>query len=91
MSKINSPEGLLELIEKQVEPLNPPVKSFENSITRSTPFRVLISVLISSRTKDEVTKPASERLFSLAENPDDILKLGSDKVSELIYPVGFFR
>ncbi|MEN8154578.1 MAG: endonuclease III [Acidobacteriota bacterium] len=91
MPEKSSPESILELIEKQVEPLNPPVKSFENSITRSTPFRILISVLISSRTKDDVTKPASERLFSLAETPEDILKLGEERVSKLIYPVGFFR
>ena len=90
MRKKYLPEVLLELIEKQVEPLNPPVKSFEKSI-RSSPFRILISVLISSRTKDEVTKPASERLFSVADKPEDILKLGSERVSELIYPVGFFR
>ncbi len=90
MSKIDSPASLIELIEKQVDPLDPPVKSFEKSI-RSSPFRILISVLISSRTKDEVTKSASERLFSIADKPEDILKLGADRVSELIYPVGFFR
>ena len=33
------------------------------------PFRVLVSTIISLRTKDEVTITASERLFAAAETP----------------------
>jgi len=82
--------NILSSIKKTTDPLNPPVESFEKSI-RSTPLRILISILISSRTKDKVTMGASERLFSIADTPEKILNLGEKKVSELIYPVGFFR
>ena len=34
-----------------------------------TPFHVLISCILSLRTKDEVTGPASQRLFALADTP----------------------
>ena len=40
-------------------------------ISRSgSPFRVLVSTLISLRTRDEVTEAASDRLFALADDPD---------------------
>lgn len=81
---------ILSSIKKLTDPLAPPVQSFEKSI-RSTPLRILISVLLSSRTKDGVTMGASERLFSAADTPEKILGLGEGKIAELIYPVGFFR
>ena len=81
---------IIGLIKKMTEPLDPPVRRFENSI-RSTPLRILLSVLISSRTKDEVTMGASIRLFAEADTPEKILSLGEEKISRLIYPVGFYR
>ena len=55
------------------------------------PYKVLISCLISLRTKDEVTEKASEKLFEKAANPFDMIKLSPEKISELIYPAGFYR
>lgn len=55
------------------------------------PFRVLISCLLSLRTKDEVTGRASARLFRRADTPQTILKLREGTIARLIYPVGFYR
>jgi endonuclease-3 len=55
------------------------------------PFRILISCLLSLRTKDEVTGQASGRLFARAHTPADILKLREATIARLIYPVGFYR
>ena len=55
------------------------------------PFRILVSTVISLRTKDEVTLKASERLFKHANSPDKLKKLSEDKISRLIYPAGFYR
>lgn len=55
------------------------------------PFKVLIGCILSLRTKDEVTFPASQRIFSLAGSPEDIVKLSEDEISVAIYPVGFYR
>ncbi len=90
MKKKSSPEKLLQIIENHIRDLQPPVNAFENSI-RTTPFRILISVLLSSRTKDGVTLKASKALFGAADSPEKMLKLGADKISRLIYPVGFYR
>ena len=56
-----------------------------------SPFLVLISCLLSLRTQDATTLPASERLFKLADNPRDMLKLSVGEIERVIYPVGFYR
>ena len=59
--------------------------------TSHDPFRVLISTVLSLRTKDETTAEASRRLFALADNPEDMLGLSEKEIAEAIYPVGFYR
>ena len=56
-----------------------------------SPFKVLISCLISLRTKDEVTALASARLFARAQTPEAMVGLPVDEISQLIYPAGFYR
>jgi endonuclease-3 len=84
------PARVLRTIEKFIAPLAPPVASFEKSI-RSTPFRILISVLLSARTQDPVTEKAAARLFAAAPTPETMARLSLEQVSRLIYPVGFYR
>jgi len=55
------------------------------------PFRILISCLISLRTKDEVTAEASARLFRLATAPRSMADLPSATIARAIYPAGFYR
>lgn len=55
------------------------------------PFTILISTLISLRTKDEVTAEAAERLFRLAGSPAEMLTLAPETISQAIYPAGFYR
>jgi endonuclease-3 len=58
---------------------------------REKPFKVLISTILSQRTKDEVTIEASKRLFKIADSPKKILKLSKEKIAKIIYPVGFYK
>ena len=55
------------------------------------PFVILISTLLSLRTKDEVTAVATERLLALASTPAEMLKIPLTKIEKTIYPVGFYR
>ena len=80
----------LRTINKFITPLSPPVFAFESSI-RSTPFRILVSVLLSARTQDPVTEKAAARLFAAAATPETMARLSHEQVSRLIYPVGFYR
>ena len=60
------------------------------SMTKS-PFMVLISCLLSLRTKDKVTAEASNKLFKLADNPEKMLGLSIKNIEKAIYPVGFYK
>ena len=55
------------------------------------PFQVLVSCLISLRTKDEVTGAASARLFRLARTPRTMVDLPASTIARTIYPAGFYR
>lgn len=55
------------------------------------PFQVLISCLISLRTKDQVTAEASARLFHLAKTPHAMAALPVERIAQSIYPAGFYR
>ena len=55
------------------------------------PFRILIGCILSLRTKDEITYPATERLFSMARDPEGMLRLTHAAIAKAIYPVGFYR
>lgn len=55
------------------------------------PFLVLISCILSLRTKDAVSLAASQRLFSHAQTPQKLLSLPSQTIEKLIYPTGFYR
>jgi len=59
--------------------------------TARDPFRILIGCLLSLRTKDETTGPASARLFALADTPAGILALPARTIERAIFPVGFYR
>ncbi|MBI4961954.1 MAG: endonuclease III [Desulfomonile tiedjei] len=58
---------------------------------RRDPFDVLISTILSLRTKDEVTRQAAIRLLGKARNPEQILALPESEIAALIYPVGFYK
>lgn len=55
------------------------------------PFRILVSTILSLRTKDEVTAAASERLFAIADTAREIAALDSRRIARAIYPVGFYK
>lgn len=58
---------------------------------KCSPFQILISTLLSLRTKDETTAVADKKLFDLASTPEEMLKLSKEKIIKAIYPVGFYR
>ena len=58
---------------------------------RRDPWAVLVSTIISLRTKDEVTLTASKKLLEKADTPKKLQSLKEEKVAELIYPAGFYR
>lgn len=58
---------------------------------RHDPFEVLVGTLISLRTRDEVTVPATRRLMALARKPAQLEKLAVQAIERAIYPAGFYH
>lgn len=80
---------VIDVLEKTVTQWKEPVVG--EIAKTNDPFRVLISTILSLRTKDETTREASRRLFGIAMTPESLLKLGSDAIEKAIYPVGFYK
>lgn len=55
------------------------------------PYIVLICCILSLRTNDKITIKSAKRMLSAAKTPEDMIKLSSDELAELIYPVGFYQ
>ena len=81
---------VIRLLEKEVAKWELPIVS-SLAEEHSGPFPILISTILSLRTKDEVTAIAAERLLALARTPEEMLKLSEGKIIKAIYPVGFYR
>jgi endonuclease-3 len=70
--------------------IEPPVVTLIAQQARD-PFRVLVSTILSARTKDDVTAAASARLFAVASDPASVAALPVRRLERLIFPVGFYR
>jgi endonuclease-3 len=68
----------------------PSVSTVAERYTRD-PWAVLVSTILSLRTKDEVTIEASARLLARAPGPEELLRLREETVAKLAYPAGFYR
>jgi len=55
------------------------------------PFKVLISTILSSRTKDDTTYKASNRLFNEYKNPKELSQAKVVNIRRLIKPVAFYK
>ena len=55
------------------------------------PWAVLVSTIISLRTKDEVTLAASGRLLQKAGSPAELDRMKEENIAKMIYPAGFYR
>ena len=80
----------IKLLKAQNRLFNIPAVTQISNKSRS-PFMVLISCILSLRTKDNTTMQASERLFNLARKPEGMKALSIQTIEKTIYPVGFYR
>jgi endonuclease III len=81
---------IIRLLEEELKKEGLPIVS-QMAEEHRNPFELLISTLLSLRTKDEVTAVAAKRLFALASTPEGMLQLSEEQIQKAIYPVGFYR
>ena len=55
------------------------------------PYLVLIACILSLRTNDKTTYPATLRMLELAKTPKEIKKVKVEDLANAIYPVGFYE
>lgn len=55
------------------------------------PYLVLIACILSLRTNDRTTYPATLRMLKLAKTPEEMMKVSVEDLEKAIYPVGFYK
>lgn len=86
---MSSIDLVLKAIGRQVTSLEVPRVAQESR--KKDPFRILVSCILSLRTKEIITTQASKTLLREVRTPKELLALSQKKIEKLIYPVGFYR
>ena len=55
------------------------------------PYVVLIACILSLRTNDVTTYPATMKMLQLASTPQEMMNVDEEELAETIYPVGFYK
>lgn len=82
-------DRIIPILKKEIRKYQMPIVS--EVALRNDPFRVLISCILSLRTKDETTAGASKRLFAKAPTAKKLAAMPVRDIEKLIYPVGFYK
>ncbi|MEO0280333.1 MAG: endonuclease III [candidate division WOR-3 bacterium] len=85
-----SPCDLFLKIEEYSKNLKVPLVTLI-ALKRRSDFSTLISAILSSRTKDEVTGRVMENFLKRVKDFNDLKKLKIKEIEKLIYPVGFYK
>ena len=81
-------DKIVKLLKDAKQPQSEFVKlmdSFKN------PYLVLIACILSLRTNDKTTYPATLRMLELAKTPKEMKNVSVEDLSKAIYPVGFYE
>lgn len=84
-------EKIVAILRRATHKLVPPASCSIVARYGRDPFLVLIGCILSLRTKDTVSLPASCRLFEQVKTPQGMLALSHEAIASTIYPVGFYR
>lgn len=81
-------DKIVENLEKSKQKRSDFVNLME---TFQDPYLVLISCILSLRTNDRTTYPATLRMLKLAKTPQKMMKISEEDLINAIYPVGFYK
>lgn len=83
--------AIISIMQSATKDMTPPAATTVVTHYGRNPFLVLVSCILSLRTKDAVSLASSHRLFAHAQTPRSILGLSQQAIEKLIYPTGFYR
>ena len=78
----------VKILEDAKQPQSDFVKLMDNF---KAPYLVLIACILSLRTNDTTTYPATLRMLELAKTPQEMIKVTEEDLAKAIYPVGFYK
>ena len=81
-------DKIVETLKKAKQPRSEFVELMENF---NDPYLVLIGCILSLRTNDKTTYPATLRMLELAKTPAQMSKVSPKDLAKAIYPVGFYE
>ncbi len=88
MTKITDIDKVVENLTNANQPKSDFVLLMDNY---KDPYLVLISCILSLRTNDKTTYPATLRMLKLAKTPQQMMKINVEDLEKAIYPVGFYK
>lgn len=80
--------SVVKLLEDAKQPQSDFVKLMDNF---KDPYLVLIACILSLRTNDRTTYPATLRMLELARTPEEMMGVNEEELAKAIYPVGFYK
>ena len=81
-------DKVVEILQQAEQPRSNFVQLME---TFHNPYLVLIGCILSLRTNDKTTYPATLRMLKLAKTPEDMMNINVEDLEQAIYPVGFYK
>ena len=82
----------IDIIVKKLKEANQKKSEFVNLMdTFNDPYLVLIGCILSLRTNDKTTYPATLRMLKLAKTPKEMARVNVKDLAKAIYPVGFYE
>ena len=82
---------MIKIVEN-LQKANQPRSEFVNLMEEfRNPYLVLIACILSLRTNDKTTYPATLRMLELAKTPQEMMNISEDDLANAIYPVGFYK
>lgn len=80
-----------KIVEKLIEAKQPRREFVQLMEEFQNPYLVLIACILSLRTNDLTTYPATLRMLEIGKEPKDFAYCDVEKLEKAIYPVGFYK
>lgn len=80
--------NIVDILIKAEQPQSDFVKLMDSF---KDPYLVLIACILSLRTNDRTTYPATLRMLDLASTPESMMSVCEEDLAKAIYPVGFYK
>ncbi len=88
---LHGTEKIISILEKETKHLAPPLIDIIIKEYGCKPFLILVSCLLSLRSKDIVTVHACRTLFKLGQTPQEIIAINIDSLEKIIFKTGLYK